>query len=115
MCVGGKSYLDLYLHLSWWGWRARSTQITSFSSFLFLHPPDSRGYFLGCLPTSQTSPTAATLAGWSPQAWVTSSAFPSAGSSSRSDKFTTIFCKSVSPGTLTAGKAPFEKRPTPRL
>lgn len=51
-------------------------------------------------PTSQISPTAA-VRGWSPGARFAPS-FSSAFSSSCSDKSTTTFCTSFSPGTLTA-------------
>lgn len=69
-------------------------------------------------PTSQISPTAA-VRGWSPEARLAPS-FSSALSSSRSDKSTTTFCTSFSPGTLTAATrkhksgdvtAPYEKPP----
>lgn len=68
--------------------------------------------------TSQISPTAA-VRGWSPGARLAPS-FSSAFSSSCSDKSTTTFCTSFSPGTLTAAtqkhksgdsKAPSERPP----
>lgn len=66
----------------------------------FLHYWRTPGLHLLCSgPTSQISPTAA-VRGWSPGARFAPS-FSSAFSSSCSDKSTTTFCTSFSPGTLT--------------